>query len=91
MESSSSEIFSQARKFELDIAIPEHRIGIEIDGGVYTRQAHGSVNGIKRDMAKHNLLVREGWRVLRFRPDEVRRGEAAQGVKDLLSTSCLCK
>jgi very-short-patch-repair endonuclease len=77
--------FSPARKFELDVAIPEHRIGVEIDGGVYTRQAHGSVSGIKRDMEKHNLLTLQGWRVLRFLPDEVKRGEAIQGIKDLLS------
>jgi very-short-patch-repair endonuclease len=79
--------FSEDRKFEIDIAIPKHRIGVEIDGGVFTRQAHGSISGIKRDMAKHNLLVREGWRVLRFRPDEVACGKAVEGIKDLLSSA----
>jgi very-short-patch-repair endonuclease len=79
--------FSTVRRFELDIAIPEHRIGVEIDGGVYTRQAHGSISGIKRDMEKHNLLVLQGWRVLRFRPDEVACGKAVEGIRDLLMAS----
>ena len=79
--------FSPPRKLEIDIAIPEHRIGVEIDGGVYTRQAHGSIAGILRDLKKHNLLTLEGWRVLRFTPQEVERGEAVQGIKNLLSTA----
>lgn len=76
--------FSSARKFEIDIAIPEHKIGIEVEGGIFTRQAHGSISGIKRDMEKHNLLTLQGWRVLRFRPDEVACGKAVEGIKDLL-------
>jgi very-short-patch-repair endonuclease len=79
--------FSAERKFEIDIAIPEHKIGIEIDGGIFTRQAHGSISGIKRDMEKHNLLTLQGWRVLRFRPDEVACGKAVEGIKDLLSAA----
>lgn len=79
--------FSAARKFEIDIAIPEHRIGVEIEGGVFTRQAHGSISGILRDLEKHNLLTLQGWRVLRFRPDEVACGKAVEGIKNLLSNA----
>jgi very-short-patch-repair endonuclease len=79
--------FSPPRKLEIDVAIPEFKIGAEVDGGVYDRRAHGSIEGILRGMEKHNLLTIQGWRVLRFTPDQVKRGDAVQGIKDLLSTN----
>jgi very-short-patch-repair endonuclease len=76
--------FHVKRKFEIDIAFPRYKVGVEIDGGVFTGKAHGSITGILRDMEKHNLLVLDGWRVLRYTPAAVRRGEALQALKQLL-------
>jgi very-short-patch-repair endonuclease len=76
--------FSKERRFRLDIAFPPYKVGVEVDGGVFSRQAHGSITGILRDMEKHNLLVLEGWRVLRYTPAAVKSGEAIKGLKRLL-------
>ena len=76
--------FHPARKFELDIAWPAHKVGCEINGGVFNQGAHGRPMNILRDMEKSNLLVVSGWRVLRYTPAQVRSGEAIEGLKQLL-------
>jgi very-short-patch-repair endonuclease len=57
----------------LDLAYPEHRIGVEYDGAVHT--APGAV---LRDIARHTALLDQGWRVHRYtkvdvlhRPDRI--------------------
>jgi very-short-patch-repair endonuclease len=79
--------FHLTRKFEIDLAWPDHKVGVEIDGGIFNGKAHGSVMGILRDMEKHNLLLVSGWRVLRYTPTQVRNGEALEGLKQLLRSS----
>lgn len=61
------------RQFRADFAFPKQRLIVEVDGGVYSRRAHGSVGGIIADMKRTNLAAMNGWRVMRFRPDEVAR------------------
>ena len=64
-------IFARPRKFRFDYAWPEIRLALEVEGGVYTKQAHGSITGILRDMEKYNLAAVNGWRVLRVTPDKL--------------------
>jgi very-short-patch-repair endonuclease len=76
--------FHPSRKFRLDLAFVPQKVGIEIEGALWVSGAHSRPLGILRDMEKANLLVLSGWRVLRFTPDQVRRGEAVAGIKQLL-------
>lgn len=50
------------RRFEIDIAFPELKVAIEIDGYAY----HSSHERFQRDRTKQNALIAAGWRVLRF-------------------------
>lgn len=51
------------RNFRLDIAFPEKRLCVEVDGW----QNHGkTLTGFHLDRERQNLLVVNGWRVLRF-------------------------
>lgn len=51
------------RKFELDVASPRYRIGIEVDGWLW----HGKrKQDFLRDREKDYLLSIEGWQVLRL-------------------------
>lgn len=50
------------RRFEIDIAFPELKLAIEIDGYAY----HSSDDRFQRDRTKQNALIAAGWRVLRF-------------------------
>ncbi|HIP96546.1 MAG TPA: DUF559 domain-containing protein [Anaerolineae bacterium] len=53
------------RDWRFDFAWPEARVAVECEGGIYTRQAHGSVSGILRDVEKYNAATSLGWRVFR--------------------------
>lgn len=62
------------RRYLLDVAFPDRRLAIEIDG----YQFHSSVRAFERDRLRQNALVAAGWTVLRFtwwditeRPDTV--------------------
>ena len=61
-------VFGAPRKFRFDFAWPDKKVALEVEGGVYTRGAHGSISGILRDIEKYNLAASLGWRVLRVLP-----------------------
>ena len=62
----------------IDIAIPEHRIGIEFDGrGKYGSDVDSVHRSIEAEERRQRLLEAQGWRIRRFRwealahPEEV--------------------
>ena len=61
--------FHPTRKWRFDYAIPEHKIAIEIDGGVWTQGRHTRPQGYLNDMEKFNAAAAMGWVVLKFTPD----------------------
>lgn len=60
--------FHPTRKFRLDYAWTEPRVGLEVDGGIWSGGAHGRGAGIVRDQEKTNLAAGLGWRILRVTP-----------------------
>ena len=76
----SEYVFASNRRFRLDYAYPSHRVGIEVEGGIWRRGggAHSHPTNILRDIEKHNLLVLLGWRVIRATPDKF--ADAVSGV-----------
>lgn len=58
--------FLEDRKFRFDFALPDIKVGIEIEGGLYAKGRHTSVIGYNKDCEKYNLATLNGWRVLRF-------------------------
>lgn len=54
-------------RYRLDFAIPQRRIGIEIDGLQY----HSSQESIIKDRRRQRELEQQGWRVVRFAAKEV--------------------
>ena len=73
---------SAVRNFRFDYAVPMEKVGIEIDGGVWTQGRHTRGSGFIRDMEKLNLAAIEGWAVLRFTPQMVRDGTAERMLSD---------
>lgn len=54
----------------IDIAIPEHRIGIEFDGrGKYGSDVDSVHRSIEAEERRQRLLEAQGWRIRRFRWD----------------------
>lgn len=58
--------FHPVRRWRFDFAIPEEKIAIEIEGGVWTRGRHTRGAGYTADLEKYNTATVMGWRVLRY-------------------------
>lgn len=76
--------FHPVRKFKFDYAFINDKLAVECEGGIYTKQAHGSITGILRDMEKYNLAASMGWRVLRFTPKQLLTFETIELIKTAL-------
>lgn len=61
--------FHPRRKWRFDYAIPEHKIALEVEGGIYTNGRHIRPKGFLGDMEKYNAAAILGWRVLRCTPN----------------------
>lgn len=58
--------FCATRKWRFDFAIPELKIAIEIDGGVFGNGRHNRASGFIKDCEKFNAAAAAGWRVFRL-------------------------
>nr|DAJ25575.1 MAG TPA: restriction endonuclease [Caudoviricetes sp.] len=63
--------FHPKRKWRFDYAIPEHKIALEVEGGVWTGGRHVRAQGFLGDMEKYNTATLMGWRVFRTTPDDL--------------------
>jgi very-short-patch-repair endonuclease len=52
----------------LDLAYPEHRIGIEYEGA-----DHANPDRVLRDVSRYTRLVADSWRIYRFTKFEIYR------------------
>ena len=69
------------RRYRLDFAYPELKVGIEID----SREFHDGWQLRLADMARQNDLTSRGWRILRFTHADLDRPEqVAQVIRDTL-------
>lgn len=69
------------RKLRADFAWPRARVLLEVQGGIFTRQAHGSVSGLLRDLERGNLAAVNGWRLIRVTPEQVQKGAVTHWLK----------
>ena len=73
-------VFHPVRKWRLDVAWPAYRVAVELQGGVWSRGAHGRGSGIVRNFDKLNNAQIEGWCVLQFSTDMLRDPAAVVGL-----------
>jgi len=68
------------RRFSIDIAFPKERLAVEVDGWEF----HGKhLASFKQDRLKQNLLTVNGWRILRFFPEQIYSGDS--GVMETIA------
>lgn len=77
-------VFHPGRKWPFDFAWVQQKLALEVEGGVFTRRAHGSITGILRDIEKYNQAAVDGWRVLRVIPDDVLTLKTCRMIRDAL-------
>jgi very-short-patch-repair endonuclease len=63
--------FHPVRRWRLDAAFPEKKIGVEIDGGAFIQGRHTRGVGFRKDCEKINAAGLLGWRVFRFLPEQI--------------------
>lgn len=79
--------FDVLRKWRFDFAVRGNhlRLGIEIDGGVWTQGRHTRGSGYVKDLEKFNHASGlHGWRVLHFLPSQVLDGSAIAFIRKVL-------
>ena len=80
--------FSKKRKFRFDIAIPESKIAVEFEGGIYVQGRHTRGKSYALDCNKYNLALKEGWKVLRYTTEDAKINNwqfaVVEDVKELM-------
>ena len=70
--------FTLNRRWRFDYCISDEKAyaAVEIEGGVWVSGRHNRSMGFIRDMEKYNEAALLGYSVLRFTPDQVKKGES---------------
>lgn len=77
--------FHPTRRWRFDYAIPEHKIALEVEGGVWTQGRHTRPQGFLGDVAKYNAATVMGWRVLRTVPDELISAKTLRMIQETIN------
>ena len=77
--------FHPVRKWRMDFAWPEHKVALEVEGGVHTGGRHTRGKGFEADMTKYNTAASMGWYVLRCQPKDVCMDYIVEFVKECLT------
>lgn len=74
------------RDFELDVAFPDYRVGVEVQGGIWRRGggAHSRPANIERDIRKAQLALMYGWVIVPVTTAQVSAGFALSIVGNVL-------
>lgn len=73
------------RYWKFDFAMVDQMVAVEIEGGVYTEGRHTRPEGFIKDMEKYNAAAIQGWKVLRYTPEQVKQGLAIRTVEILVN------
>lgn len=82
--------FLHDRRFRFDIAIPDKKIAIEFEGGIYSKGRHTRGKGYAGDAKKYNLATMHGWKLLRYTSDDTKEinweFKIAEEISQLIKT-----
>lgn len=73
--------FHPIRKWRFDYAWEEHRVALEVEGGVWVGGRHTSGAGFVKDMEKYNEAACLGWRIIRCQPRELCSSKTINTIK----------
>jgi very-short-patch-repair endonuclease len=63
--------FHPSRKWKFDIAFINHKIAIEVDGGIWIMGGHNRGAQIKKDWEKRNTATSMGWKIFYCEPKDL--------------------
>lgn len=68
--------FHPKRRFRFDFAVPRLKLAIEQEGGIHVQGRHVRGMGYENDCVKYNLAALEGWILLRYTTNQIRKNPA---------------
>jgi very-short-patch-repair endonuclease len=72
------------RRWAFDLAWPEQRLAVEVEGGGFVQGRHVRGAGYAADCSKYNAATLRGWRVLRFTGRMIEQGDAVRDIRAAL-------
>lgn len=78
--------FHESRAWRFDLAWPEFRVAVEIEGVLWSGPGgrHQRPIGLAMDAEKYNAAQLRGWVVLRFTPTQIKSGAAVREIETAL-------
>jgi hypothetical protein len=81
--------FCQRRKWRFDYAIPQYRVALEVEGGVFSQGRHVRPQGFLGDIEKYNTATLMGWKLLRTTPDALLSSKTLEMIKCAINVQYL--
>lgn len=69
------------QRFRLDLALPQHKIALEYQGGY-----HNDPDQWRKDMTKREVLATDGWRTMHINADDLRGSELVERVRVVIAS-----
>jgi hypothetical protein len=76
--------FAPPRRWRFDLAWPDVRLAVEVEGGTWSTSRHTTGAGFEADCIKYNEAAILGWRVLRVTPSMIDDGRALAAIERAL-------
>ena len=76
--------FHPVRRWRFDLAWPDKKIAVEIEGGAWIMGRHNRPRGYQADLCKYNAASVMGWTILRYSPAQVKSWSAAEEIAKVI-------
>lgn len=77
--------FCGDREWRADLAFPEHKLLIEVEGGTWSGGRHQRGAGFTNDCLKYNAAALLGFTVLRYTTEMVMNGAAGHQIAEYIT------
>ena len=76
--------FHPTRKWRFDYCQTESQTAIEVEGGIFANGRHTRGVGYQKDMEKYNAAIEQGFAVLRFTPQQMKKVSSYEFIKKVV-------
>lgn len=73
--------FYEGRKWRFDISFPDHKVAVEVQGGIFSGGAHVRGPALLKEYEKANYAAASGWLLLHTIPRDVATQEMVRLIR----------